>query len=655
MKSFISQCLLLAALPYGINARDYYFDGSASTSGNGQQSSPFNTLSAIDNLSLNPGDSVLLKRGTRFSETLTIKRSGSQGSPITIGSYGDTSLPLPIVSAKPSDLNSVLLVGPSFITLQDLEITNPGNNKTARRGVYLYAQDAGEVRGVTIRRLYIHDVTGYKPSTSGGNKAVGKYANASGGLVVEAAGNNTPTYFRDLLIEDNVIRDVGRQGIYTWSNWCRRDALAAFWRSLCSQNWKASTGLIIRNNRLFNIGGDGIVVHGHENAVVHHNRVHVFNLNNGGVSAGIWTANADGTLFQYNVVSGGKTTNDGMSYDVDHSSSGTVYEYNVSHDNEGGFFLLCPYDTPTKNFTIRYNLSVNDRARVIEICGGDLVGGKFYKNTVAIGEGITSAIVTGPNNRKLDVLFSDNIIRKVGSGKGTWNLNSSAFKVDNNIFYGSIDTYAGATNTNTKGPNLAAPGLRDPNAYVLLAGSPALNSAVAVNGDAAQDFFGNPTISNKNQGFYSGGTTQEPQWISTFDQGTTSGWTAASGVSVVADPAGDLGQSAKLAAGGKLVRAYQPSSSGVRFDVGLLFTSTGGSAATVQVGKYVVSLDAVAAADVGYWRILEVTIGSDGNARALLDGNAVQAKAQSSGSANTVSVSAGGSALYVDDAFVVSL
>lgn len=311
MKAFVIRYVLLAALPCGITAGNYYFDGSAATSGDGQQSSPFNTLSAIDNLSLKPGDNVLLKRGTHFNETLTIRNSGSAGSPITIGSYGDDKSNLPIITAKPNDLNSVLVEGPSYITLQDLEITNPGSNKTARRGVYVYAKDSGEVRGLTLRRLYIHDVQGRMPSTSGGDRAAGKYAGASGGIIIEAAGNNTATYFRDTLIEDNVLRDVSRQGIYTWSNWCRRDAMAAFWRNLCFQNWNPSTGLRIRNNRLFNVGGDGIVVHGNDNAVVDHNRVHVFNLNNGGVSAGIWTANADGTLFQYNTVSGGKTTNDG--------------------------------------------------------------------------------------------------------------------------------------------------------------------------------------------------------------------------------------------------------------------------------------------------------------------------------------------------------
>lgn len=344
-----------------------------------------------------------------------------------------------------------------------------------------------------------------------------------------------------------------------------------------------------------------------------------------------------------------------MSYDVDHSSSGTIYEYNVSHDNEGGFFLLCPYDKPTTNFTIRYNLSVNDRARVIQVCPGNLVGGKFYKNTIVLGEGISSSIVTAPvgQNLKLDVLFTNNIIRKVGSGKGTWQLDSPLFKIDNNILYGAIDTYPGATNTNTGAPYLAAPGVRDPNGYLLLAGSPAFNTAVSVNGDASNDFFGNPT--SKNLGFYSGGVTQEPQWISNFDQGTTSGWSTATKVSVVADPAGDLGKSVRIDAGGQLTRTYQSSPTGVRFDIALLFTSAGGGAATVQVGKYLVTFSNLTAADVGYWHILEVSIGKDGNARSLVDGNPVQVEVHSSGSGNSVVVSAGDSPLFVDDAFITSL
>lgn len=121
-----------------------------------------------------------------------------------------------------------------------------------------------------------------------------------------------------------------------------------------------------------------------------------------------------------------------MSFDVDHSTSGTVYEYNVSHDNEGGFLLLCPYDTPTRNFTVRYNLSVNDRTRVVEICNGELVGGKIYKNTIYFGDGISQTIVKAVTDASLDVLFADNIVRKEGPEVAKWDLSSDAFNVTNN-------------------------------------------------------------------------------------------------------------------------------------------------------------------------------------------------------------------------------
>ena len=217
------------------------------------------------------------------------------------------------MAAQPAQLSSILIDSVSHVVVQDIEVTNRGDNKTARRGIYVYAKDAGEVKGITLRGLYIHNVEGYMPSTTTGGLPVGKYANASGGIVIEAAGNSTPTYFTDVLIEDNVIEAVGRQGIYTWTNWCRRDALAQFWYTLCTQSWYPSTGLRIRGNRLSNIGGDGIVVKGHVGALTEGNRVTTFNNGSGGNNAGIWAANSDDSVFRRNVVSGGKTTKDGES------------------------------------------------------------------------------------------------------------------------------------------------------------------------------------------------------------------------------------------------------------------------------------------------------------------------------------------------------
>lgn len=346
-----------------------------------------------------------------------------------------------------------------------------------------------------------------------------------------------------------------------------------------------------------------------------------------------------------------------MSYDVDHSSSGTVFEYNVSHDNEGGFFLLCPYDKPTQNFTIRYNLSVNDRNRIIQICDGDLVGGKFYKNTVQIGDGISPFVVTAITSAKLDVLFTDNIIRKEGAGTATWQLTSSAFIVDNNIFQGSIDTLAAATNTTTSPAGFAAPALRDPKAYLLLSGSPALDSAVDVPGDVDKDFFSLPSSVYRNLGFYAGAGTKIPAWISHFDDLTTTGWSSQGAVSLVADPAGNHGNSTQLSAGAVFSRGITIPSP-FRFNVRIWTASSISSGfPLVQIGDSKKTASIVVSSKlpfrVGEWQILEVTVLVSG-VTATVDGLPLAVRTVA-GSLSGVKLSAGKSELIVDDIFVTPL
>ena len=332
-----------------------------------------------------------------------------------------------------------------------------------------------------------------------------------------------------------------------------------------------------------------------------------------------------------------------MAYDVDHSTSGTVYEYNVSHDNEGGFMLLCPYDKPTRNFTVRYNLSVNDKARFIQICPGDLVDGEVYKNTAVMSD--TNKVVLAPSGLNLDLNLTDNIIGTIGSGHGTWQLDSSIV-MDNNLFSGYIDAISATTHNIHGPPAFAAAGLRDPNAYLLVNGSGAFDRGVVISGDAKADFFGNG-IRHKNAGFYAGGVTNAPQWVSSFDDGTTTGWET-KGVSVVADPAGDTGKSAALATGGVLARSYKPGS--VRFDARLWFTS-GSAKPSVQVGGAKVVFD-LTDADVGVWQVFELIFSGDG-ANATLGGRKV--KASVGRSCRTVVVTAGSATMYVDDTFLVSL
>ncbi|WP_128503950.1 hypothetical protein [Streptomyces inhibens] len=108
--------------------------------------------------------------------------------------------------------------------------------------------------------------------------------------------------------------------------------------------------------------GDGIVVQAAVGARVEHNLVDGFNTRSGGYNAGIWAWNSDRVLYQFNEVTGGHGTRDSMAYNIDGGNNGNVYQYNYSHDNEGGFLLICNGEGMVSDRnSVRYNVSVNDR------------------------------------------------------------------------------------------------------------------------------------------------------------------------------------------------------------------------------------------------------------------------------------------------------
>lgn len=582
---------------------------------------------------------------------MTISASGKASSPITVESYGSANDPIPVIAAQLPDLNGILINGSSHITVQDLEVTNRGDRTAHKRGVYVYAIDAGEVAGVTVRRLYVHDVEGINPKSGHGDDSTGKFANASGGIIIEAAGNNTRTFFSGMVIEDNFIRDVSRQGIYTWTNWCSRPQLTR-WAGVCFGEWTPSTGFSIRRNSLHNIAGDGVVVKGNVGAEVSYDRLYTFNNNSGTVNAGIWTANSDQGWFHHNLASGSLTALDGEGYDIDHTTNGTLMEYNISHNNRGGFLLLCPDNT--KMFIFRYNLSVNDRKNFISVCGGH-VQGEIYKNTVFTGEGLSPIFATDHSHKGQlkDVTVKENIFVKSGSGRVSAT-GAEIFTVQDNVMYGNIENPSAATGTVNKDPSFMAPGLRDAYAYFLRVGSGALDSAPALPGNTAStDFFGNAAGAHSNYGFYSGaGVVKQPALVSDFDADSElSSWAITGTVDTVPDPDGDLGRSARIASGGAMSRKFNADITSYRFGARIRFTSvTSGNGPVVNFGTCSISFNSLTAYDVGYLKDLQVVV--DGTSiKATLDGVEVLAGA-GKGAAGTVSFSAGQQTPFVDDVYV---
>ena len=177
-----------------VPSKTYYVSslhGSADFDGLTPQT-PFLHPAQVSALSLQPGDKVLLERGSVFAgEVLHLKNCGDiAGAPIEIGAYGMGDA-LPCIAANgtgvwyqdygtPLDFDghvyrgevssAVLLYDVENIVLRDLEITNDAPftdlesycaaDKMDRTGVAVVAQDRGTLHSITLTGLFVHDVKG---------------------------------------------------------------------------------------------------------------------------------------------------------------------------------------------------------------------------------------------------------------------------------------------------------------------------------------------------------------------------------------------------------------------------------------------------------------------------------------------------------------
>lgn len=73
----------------------YYVDATLGNDGNpGTEAEPWKTINKVNITALNPGDTVLLKRGESWAERLKIEYSGTDGLPIIFGAYGVGDRPI---------------------------------------------------------------------------------------------------------------------------------------------------------------------------------------------------------------------------------------------------------------------------------------------------------------------------------------------------------------------------------------------------------------------------------------------------------------------------------------------------------------------------------------------------------------------------------
>ncbi|MFH4966664.1 right-handed parallel beta-helix repeat-containing protein [Gaetbulibacter sp. M240] len=395
-------------------ATTYYIDavsGNDSFSGMAMDQS-WQSLKNLNATTFKAGDSILFKAGTKYNGQLILKGSGSKNHPIVIDSYGEGSKP--VIHGEGKALYTLLLRNVEYWQIRNLEITNLGDQRQAkRRGVMILAEDFGDCHGIVLDGLDIHHVNGSLVKKEGGGSAI----------YWKNSGDRIKTRFVDLIIQNCYLHHCGRNGINS-RGYTKRD------------QWYPSLGVIIRNNILEQIPGDGIVPIGCDGALVEHNILRDFPdiLSHKEAAAGIWPWSSDNTIIQFNEVSGHRAKWDGQGFDADWNCIGTIIQYNYSHDNYGGFLLICnngsnigsTSNVGTKNTIIRYNVSVNDGIRPYPTERKGPFSPVFHITGPVENTAIYNNVIILPKN-SLDqsIVYMDN-------WGGPWPMNTI---FENNIFY----------------------------------------------------------------------------------------------------------------------------------------------------------------------------------------------------------------------------
>ena len=277
---------------------------------------------------------------------------------------------------------------------------------------------------------------------------------------------------------------------------------------ICQRGGRGAHSLrvIIRNNLLEDIGGDGIKLWGSDGGLVEQNVVRGGRMRCDDYAAGIWPFDCNDAFIQFNEVSGMKGTRDGQGFDADYLCHRSVFQYNYSHDNDGGFILVCtPGNSYNEDTIIRYNISQNDGLSNSSVFhfGGGAKRTQVYNNTVYLGtnQDVPMLLFTDWNRgNAADTRFLNNIFYVAGRASYEWGKSTNNLFA-NNVFYGTNIGLPADAIALTNCPPLLAPGsggagFNSLHGYTLREAATFPRGQIITN-NGGRDFFGHPVPENQ--------------------------------------------------------------------------------------------------------------------------------------------------------------
>jgi hypothetical protein len=458
--------------PAAATAATFYVDsekGDDARNGTSPEQA-WKTLARLNREPLTAGSRVLLQAGRTYAGYLKPQGSGEPGRPNLIDRYGEGAKPCIRTEGGPDNAEQagVVLDNQQQWEIRNLDISG------GYRGVVIRLKDYGVARHIHLLGLDIHDVHG------------GSTGDDSGIL---CSNSGPTTAFDDLRIEGCRIERVDRNGI-----------LITDWPGPPSDAHR-STGVVIRGNGLRDIGGDGIFILACKGAVIERNVLRYAHQRVGRkpgerACAGIWPQHSEDTLIQSNEVShtavGGLTVWDSEAFDDDGSCTGTIFQYNYSHDNAGGFLLNCG----GKGTIVRYNLSQDDATATFTFESDTAADSLVYNNTIYVRPELKVQVVRNTFGKPHGIRFYNNIFCISGEAQYAFgSIQDVGF--DHNAFFGNhvnrpADEHAVSTDPQLAAPGSGKDGLDALAGYQLQATSPCRGAGRIIPANGGRDFQGKP-------------------------------------------------------------------------------------------------------------------------------------------------------------------
>jgi hypothetical protein len=301
--------LLAAAVSTSVCAQSaHYLDCDNGNDGLDSRSpqTAWKTLAHVNEFTFQPGDSLLLKRGSTCTGMLSPRGSGSEDDPVRLDAYGKGVLPKIIGTGQQA--------GIKLNDQQYWEITHLDVTGGSPYGIFITGS-VPHLKHFRITDVVVHDVTG-QPKTK------------QTGLVVIGSDEKAPTIFDDIVI-DGVTA-------YNTTQWAGIIVIGGVYAAPGSPR---GNDITIRNSIVHDVAGDGILLSLAKNGLIERN----VSWNTGmqqtesiGTPNAIWEWECDDCTVQYNEGFFSDSPGvDGGVFDIDWGCHNNIVQYNFAHDSQG--------------------------------------------------------------------------------------------------------------------------------------------------------------------------------------------------------------------------------------------------------------------------------------------------------------------------------